>query len=276
MRRRILSAILVVTLPVAGCSRDAMLLKVASPEADRFVRTQLLTLAAKSPAEVVPLLTPRLTQFPTVEDSIAQVLTHFRNVGDIESVSGIAAHSFFPSGSELIRRTLIYQVLGTRGDLLVELQLLEEFGEHYIDALRVQPITPAMRAQLGFWRNLGPGQLLALICMLASVAFMVWTAVQVVRTPMRRRWLWALVAFVGVTKVTMNWTTGVVVYQFLTVQLLGAALSKPATLSPWWIGFTFPAGALLALYQRKRAAARAVAPDPAPVPPETDAVSTAV
>jgi hypothetical protein len=93
---------------------------------------------------------------------------------------------------------------------------------------------------------------------------------------MQRRWLWALVAFVGVTKVTMNWATGIVVYQFLNVQLFGAALSKPATLSPWWIGFTFPAGALLALHQRRRALARAAAPVLPPVPPEPDAVSTAV
>ena len=231
-----------------------MLRKVATPAADRFARAQLHALSSTSPVELMPVLTPRLTQAPGIADSIAGVQTRFRALGAIDSVQLMAGHVFTPAQSGLVRRTLLYQVFGTRGDLIAQLQLLEEFGEHYIDALQIQPVTPAMRTQNDFWRNLGPGQLLMLLCMLATVAFTLWAAVVVARTRMRRRWLWVFLALLGVTKVTMNWSTGTVSMQLLSIQFLSASVGTPGPLAPWFVALSFPAGALLALQQRKREA----------------------
>jgi hypothetical protein len=135
---------------LCACSRDAMLRKVATPEADSFARSQLLRLSRTSPAEFTAVLSPRLTQFPAIADSIASLQARFRELGVIDTVQLLAGQVFSPVKSDLVRRTLVYHLSGARGELIAQVQLLEEFGEHYIDALQVQPITPAMRTQNAF------------------------------------------------------------------------------------------------------------------------------
>jgi hypothetical protein len=212
------------------------------------------------------VLSPRLTQFPAIADSIASLQSRFRELGAIDTVQLLAGQVFKPVQSELVRRTLVYHLSGARGDLIAQVQLLEEFGEHYIDALQIQPITPAMRTQNAFWHNLGVAQFVMLVCTLGAVVFTLWAAVTVARTPMRRRWLWVFVALLGVTKISMNWTTGAVSTKLLSVQLLSASAGMSGPFAPWFVSLSFPAGALLALQQRKRALERLAARE-SPVPP---------
>lgn len=92
-------------------------------------------------------------------------------------------------------------------------------------------------------------QYLFLIAAVASPLAMVIALIKVIRTPgLRRKWLWGIAAFFGVTQVQMNWATGAVGFNLITVQLLGAgATTGFSRFDPWFISMTLPVGAVLIL-----------------------------
>lgn len=73
--------------------------------------------------------------------------------------------------------------------------------------------------------------------------------VKVLRTQeLRHKWLWVLLALLGLGKVQMNWATGAFAYQIATAQLIGfGVLRGPSSFDPWFLTFTLPIGALLIL-----------------------------
>lgn len=83
----------------------------------------------------------------------------------------------------------------------------------------------------------------------ASPLLMIVALVRVIRTPgLKRKWLWGILAFVGLFTLQMNWTAGAVVVQWLSVQLIGFGVqSSPSHFDPWIVKATLPLGALLIL-----------------------------
>ena len=104
-------------------------------------------------------------------------------------------------------------------------------------------------------RAAGTGLLIGL--MLAAV-------IKVLRTPgLTYRWLWVAFALVGLFSFQMNWATGVMLVQWMALQIVGFWLSSgPSQFDPWMISATVPIGALLilsGLVARKPAPVRAPA-----------------
>ena len=62
-------------------------------------------------------------------------------------------------------------------------------------------------------------------------------------TGIERRWLWALVALVGIFRISINWTSGALAYAPLGFQLLGTGVTKSGPYAPWLVSFSFPIGA---------------------------------
>lgn len=89
-----------------------------------------------------------------------------------------------------------------------------------------------------------------LLATIASPIAMIAALVKVIRRKgLRRKWLWGLLSFVGLFSFAMNWSTGAVSINWLTVQIIGAGFVSAAPgLAPWMLTFTLPVGALLILF----------------------------
>jgi hypothetical protein len=87
-----------------------------------------------------------------------------------------------------------------------------------------------------------PMQYLFLALVIASPAAMIWSLVKVIRAPgLKRKWLWGILAFVGLFSLQMNWSTGGIAINWLTVQLLGAGVTSGLSrFSPWFLTVTLP------------------------------------
>ena len=103
----------------------------------------------------------------------------------------------------------------------------------------------------GFWKNARAAQLSRLGLMISIVAFALWAAVLVARTPMPRRWGWAAVALLGLGKFAINWTTGQTTASFLSLPILVGSIGRGDILGPWIVAFSLPIGALVALLRRR-------------------------
>ena len=94
-----------------------------------------------------------------------------------------------------------------------------------------------------------PLQYAFLLAAILSPVLMIAALIKVIRAKgLRRKWLWAIAAFAGVFSFQMNWATGRIFSNFLTVQLLDAGATRGAsTFSAWVITMTLPLGAALIL-----------------------------
>jgi hypothetical protein len=103
-----------------------------------------------------------------------------------------------------------------------------------------------------------------------SPALMVWALVKVIRRRgLRRKWLWGVLAFAGLFTFRMNWATGQVAANFLSVQLIGAGIASGLSrFDAWVLTVTAPIGALLILSGVWANPKRAREPGPQPPNPE--------
>ncbi len=64
----------------------------------------------------------------------------------------------------------------------------------------------------------------------------------------RWKWLWTPFILIGFTQLSVNWTTGAILFQPLALVLLGASVSRGALdVSPWVVSISLPLGALVYL-----------------------------
>lgn len=101
-----------------------------------------------------------------------------------------------------------------------------------------------------------PGQWAFLAMTVLSPVLMLLALVAVLRGPkMKRKWLWAIVALAGIGSAQMNWTTSQWGFQILSIQLIGAGVTKTGFLGffPWLLKFTVPVGAVAALWRVRKA-----------------------
>lgn len=74
-----------------------------------------------------------------------------------------------------------------------------------------------------------------------------------IRTPIpKRKWLWILFIFLGISQIQVNWTTGQYAIHLLSVHLFGASAITAGPHAPWVISASIPIGALLFWIKRKR------------------------
>ena len=67
----------------------------------------------------------------------------------------------------------------------------------------------------------------------------------------------------GAFKIGLDWTSGHLFVQALTVQLLSLSYARPGVDGPWMFAFSIPAGAIAFLIvQRQKETAALVAPPP--------------
>jgi len=83
-----------------------------------------------------------------------------------------------------------------------------------------------------------------------AALFRIWRR----RDQFGRRWLWTLGCLLGLTKLTLNWTTGEFSFDPLFVQLFSASVIRPGLLAPWLVGVSLPVVAIYVLFRRRRPA----------------------
>jgi hypothetical protein len=243
---------------VIGCS-----LAKPDPEVDKFGRQVLQLVQSGDSAALVPELDPSLTT-STMWLAMAEVRDTLRYWSP-DSIAIVGWNVLNMPSSYTVEIT--YQLHGPGGWGLALLTLARRQGGLQATGLRLERIPGSLQQLNGFtlsgrsWRHYFV-LAMAILCALFACA----AAFLVLRTPMPRRWLWALVALVGVGQYGINWTTGETFGPAIQVQLFSAGYFRPGTVGQWFVMFSVPVGAVYALWRRKQfltARQAATAPDAA-------------
>jgi hypothetical protein len=155
----------------------------------------------------------------------------------------------------------VYQVRGRDGWALVEASIETAGGPPKLVGFYIEP-TPGEPMSMNAFRLGGAGTagLAMLAAMLAAVLVTIAGVMRIWRSGLfRHRWLWTLGALIGITTLSMNWSTGAVQFQPIAVQILSVSAVKQPVYAPWVLGVSIPVVALIALARRRREAVPAKA-----------------
>lgn len=261
-------------LLLSACSQERTLRTLATPAADSVAREFIQQLRRGDPA-AARRLSPDLLRVEGVQDSLRNMTRLFPR-GPVSETELVGAQVLVQQG--LTTRRLAYQEHSAGGWALVQVAIVEdEMKYRYIGGANVTQIQgPIQDANAFKLAGTGPLHWIMLALVPAVLLFCVATAVRVARTPMPRRWLWALLALLAAGSLTLNWTTGDLSFMPINVQLLGAGAMRNGLAGPWLLTVALPLGAIVALRKRRRFLAeqstpRSDGPVSAGLPPERPA-----
>jgi hypothetical protein len=246
-------AMSVLALSMAACTPSDFLHRLATPERDARARRVLGMVVAGQ----VDSLIPR-AQFETDSSQTAHAFFQLDSAlrgRKVDSLTLIGATRFDAGGAE--RLTLSYEFRTEKGWLAAGITTRDSAGTWALLGLRLNPLPGELRRVNDF--NLAgssPVRYLALVLMAACTIFTVGVAIFLAtRRNFPKRWRWVLASLFGVGAVYVNWTTGEVAAKIFALQLFGAGVVRPSEFAPWVVSFSFPLGAILALfrYWRRRA-----------------------
>jgi len=195
---------------------------------------------------------------PAIGDTLRAIAT-ILPAGAPDTLRVVGVHRF--DGPGVRKSLLVYELHTPAGWGLAEVGVVEQRGTRHVERFQTERTTASLATTNAFrLSGKSGGHYLILLLALASAAVSIYAAVRAARTPMRRRWLWALLALIGASPVTLNWTTGGFGVRLLGVQLLSAGFARTAPVGPWMIIAAFPVGALITLahlgrVQRRQATA---------------------
>jgi hypothetical protein len=242
MRFITIFAMAAVAITLAGCNvaaRDAAV--------DAEVVKVFDQVRAGDPA-LMARLTPEMAKTATPE--LWAKIRAYVPAGKVVGRKALGTATFSSPSGRAVNATDEYD-FGDRTALVqTQLELPAGSAQWRISGFHVQTATAKeLEANRFLAAGKPPLQYLGLLAAICSPMLMIAALVKVIRTKgLRRKWLWGILAFVGLTSFQMNWTTGQVNFNPLTVQLIGFGVVKAlSAFAPWIITMTVPIGALLIL-----------------------------
>lgn len=246
--RRLRHVVLLLGFLTTGC---ALLKPDAQTQA--FASGFLTSLEAGDSAAIVSKLDPGLTSYSTwtklaeVRDSLLAV---HRKTTDLVEWSTFKSSDSYNAG-------LIYQLHGDRWAIL-EIRVERRQGALLVTGMHVETTTSSLAEMNSLSLSGKParfylvafGAIVSFFCCLAALIFVLRTKM------MPRRWLWSIVALIGVCQYSINWSTGEGRWSLLRVQLFGAGAIRSG-ISPWLVSCSLPFGAALAIWRCYRFLSRA-------------------
>ncbi|MET0375609.1 MAG: hypothetical protein ABW128_15305 [Rhizorhabdus sp.] len=157
------------------------------------------------------------------------------------------------------RRTaqLAYELsTGNRRSLAVI--IIERDATARITAFTITPIDrPAAELYALDFGRASPVHYLMLLLLPAAVALSIAAIILLWRTALfGRRWLWTIGCLFGLGRLTLNWSTGELLFTPFYVQLLSAGFLKAGVLMPWMLSVGAPVVPIIVLIRWIRSRSR--------------------
>lgn len=148
--------------------------------------------------------------------------------------------------------------------LLAKLSLREQAGQQYIMGLSLKPQSASLASQHRFTFNGKPFLAYVFFCLTCLIpVFVAYALYTCLRMKMnRKKWPWVLAILLGFGKLSLNWSSGVVYFQLLVIQLFSAS-AVAEYYGPWMLSVSLPVGAIIFFLKRDELRAEAI-PDEKP------------
>lgn len=255
--------VLLLCLPIVGCSRDtwlklyghdrtSLLKENLPPEDEALARDCVELLLQGRYDEIEARMDPSIRNADT-HQMLAEMSSYFwsrpTSVKTVEA--GIVGRG--DSGTTNITLEYQFQAASRQSWLLAHLVIQKKAGIKTITTFRIMPTPESFEAMNEFtFADKGFSQYAGLLLALSVGAITLYAFVLCVRMRIgTRKWIWLVAIVVGVSRITVNWTTGQWFFTPLAVQVPPVTPSCTAY-GPWMLEIFSPLGAIAFLRVRKR------------------------
>jgi hypothetical protein len=244
--------LLIAVVVLAGCSKEQMLQKFASPEDQTTARNYVSLLQQGRIDDIERAIDPSLES-----SSIRNTLMSMAALippGTPLSVTLVGAFKNREPAFSTVNLTYEYQYPGKW--LLINVALKKLGATETVIGFHVVPQAQSLEAQNRFTlQQKTPMQYIVLSLAVVVPMIILWALILCIRTKFKgRKWPWVLFILLGIGQLTVNWTTGHIGLVPLSVQLFGASASA-APFGPWMVAVSIPLGAIMFLFMRSRLSA---------------------
>lgn len=94
------------------------------------------------------------------------------------------------------------------------------------------------------FKDKGFKQYVFLTIAILIVLFIITTEIFVIKSKIKKKWLWIIGILIGLIGFQLNWTTGEIGVQLIHFKILGAGFSKTGIITPWILSFAIPVFAI--------------------------------
>jgi len=221
--------------------------RLTPPEDDRVAREFLAAARANDSAKIFQLSAPATRDIPDFRDTVSAVFAHLP-AGVVDTIRQVGVNINISQKGRV--SSLTYEVHTGAGWGLANFDVRGDDKMRRVFGFHVSRIDSSLEEQNGFQAGARhPVRVLVLALAIGVAAFCIWVAVAAVRSRIKRRWLWALFALLGVAPFVLNWSTGDVAFRLLQVLILSAGFEGSPPFGPWLVSVAFPVGAIATLYR---------------------------
>jgi hypothetical protein len=252
-------------LVLAACSQQALLEKFSSSD-DRALGTRLIeSVQAGDPRLVASLVPPDRSKQAIALVPEMQKIVPSGPGSRIRLIDARFTIQASPTAGSIRNVFLAYEVDKASRHALVRIGLTHRAKATVLTDFYVNPLAKPIEQLAAFgltgksavqYLFLGLAILFSLTCVAAFVA--------VIRSKgvVKHRWVWALLCLFSFSRFAVDWTTGAVNVQPLSIQLFGGFAFQSGMLNPWQVGFGLPLFALAFLWPGFGKRKEAVRPRP--------------
>lgn len=236
----------------AACSQQEMIDKSTPQAESAYAQKVVAELRAGDYAFVKQALAPQL-RLPSIDEHLPKLARLFPK-GAPKTVKIVGANTLSvsrPGGPVKTQYELSYEYEFPDSWVVTHIVLAREQDRLQVTGIHIQPLAQSLEETNAFTLA-GKGVLhwTFLLLAIAAALFCVYAFVACVcMKGLKRKWLWALFTLIGVFTVSINWSTGELGVQPLSLLLLSAATFGNAY-SPWFVNVAFPIGAVCFLWRR--------------------------
>ncbi len=235
---------------IASCSYDDILNKLVPKEEAKFAEGYLNKLRLKDFSYVKSQMSAEI--LAQASDSLLiEMSNHFRK-GELLSTEIIGSQVNIFNGQWQGNFSFEYHF--SDGWNLANAAFKKVNGKYEIIGLNVYQTNMSQKELNAFTlQNKSIAQYSILLLAIIVPVFIIVSTYFCARTPIpKRKWLWLIFILLGILSVQVNWTTGDISVQPLSVHLLGVSAMASSPYSPWIIATSLPLGAIIFWFKRKK------------------------
>lgn len=240
---------------VCGCNSEeamkAMLKKTIPPADDKFAQEYVEIIKSHDYEKSLSLLSPEIRN--TVQKSDMEKIASFLDSGEIVSVEVIGCNVFKDRDKKTV--TMGYQYQIGESWVAASVVVANVKGQQQILGIHVNPIPKSLK-EINAFTFTGKGVMHYAFLAVMAIIFMLtlYALVLCIKSRIRKKWLWIILVFAGIGQIFLDWTTGQIFFNPLSLQfqLFGVSVLKSGLYTPWMMKTFIPVGAIVFLVKRKK------------------------
>jgi len=250
-RMRFAVALLFCVALIAGCDQQAAIDRITPPEEAALAKRVLAQVAAREFLEVEKLFDPGL-RGPQARASLEQMAQQFP-AGEPRSIRTVGAFTSKNTTSNAVTHTVTFEYEYPGSWLLAEAVLQRRDAELVVLGVQVKRLERPLEESNRFsFAGKGIAHYAFLAIAVAIPLFIAYALAVCLKTPIpRRKWLWYIFIALGLVQVSLNWTSGALSIQPISLLLLGASFYRSGPVGPIVVSFALPLGAVVFLARRR-------------------------